>query len=70
MTPPVSSVLPTKVGYALGGGHAFASKLSLKAAYLYYGLGKANDAVVAANTIAEGEELDGGLARIGLDVRD
>ena len=61
----------SKVGYALGGvGHAFASKLSLKANYLYYDFGKANYAVGAANTIAEGEELDGGLAWMGLKVRD
>ena len=68
-----------KVGYALGGGveYAFAANMSLKAEYLYYDLGKANYAVAAANTIAEGEglfvnasqRLDGSLVRIGLNVR-
>ncbi|MGA2494848.1 MAG: hypothetical protein ABSF67_18220 [Roseiarcus sp.] len=42
----------------------------MKANYLYYDFGKANYAVGAANTIAEGEELDGGLAWMGLKVRD
>ncbi len=66
-------------GYALGGGveYAFASNMSLKAEVLYYDLGKANYAVAAANTIAQGEglfvnasqRLDGSLVRIGLNVR-
>jgi len=69
----------TKVGYALGGGleYAFAANVSLKADYLYYDLGKADYAVAAANTIAQGEglfvnatqRLDGSLVRIGLNVR-
>ena len=69
----------TKVGYALGGGveYAFAANMSLKAEYLYYDLGKADYAVAAANTIAQGEglfvnasqRLDGSLVRIGLNVR-
>jgi hypothetical protein len=44
--------------------------LALKADYLYCDLGEANDSVAAANTIAEGEQLDGGLARVELNVRD
>jgi outer membrane immunogenic protein len=69
----------TKVGYALGGGveYAVARNMSLKAEYLYYDFGKADYAVAAANTIAEGEglfvnasqRLDGSLLRIGLNVR-
>ena len=66
-------------GWALGGGveYAFARNVSLKAEYLYYDLAKADYAVAAANTIAEGEglfvnasqRLDGSLVRIGLNVR-
>ena len=51
--------------------------MSLKAEYLYYDLGKADYAVAAANTIAQGEglsvnasqRLDGSLVRIGVNVR-
>jgi len=44
--------------------------MSLKAACLYCSFGEANYAVAAANAIAESEELDGGLARIDLSVRN
>jgi hypothetical protein len=53
-----------------GRGHAFAFDMSLKAACLYCSFGEANYAVAAANAIAESEELDGGLARIDLSVRN
>jgi outer membrane immunogenic protein len=69
----------TKVGYTLGGGleYAFASNMSLKGEYLYYDLGKADYAVAAANSVAQGEglfvnasqRLDGSLVRFGLNVR-
>ena len=69
----------SKVGYALGGGleFGFARNMSLKGEYLYYDLGKADYAVAAANTIAQGEglsvnarqRLDGSLLRFGLNVR-